>query len=86
MNAKPICVVYIPSDIMGDGRRLINMKDCEAMAKNFEETKPDYHWFIFPDNEYERIEFKTFYEKDFTPVHYEELKKIITDSINNTKQ
>lgn len=77
MEAKPICVVYLP--IMHSGEKM-PWKMCNDMTRDFEERKPDYHWFFIPSDE-EKIEFKVFYEKDFTPIKYEELKQLIQKEI-----
>ena len=82
--AKPICVVYLPENVFPNGK-LVTWKDCNEMIKNFDEAKPDYHWFFFPDNSADKIEFKVFYEKDFTEIKYEELKTLITNAIEETK-
>lgn len=81
--SKPICVIKVSMDAdFGNGQRVnINMLRGElALMLN------DYHVFVLPalvDYEMgnELFEFQVFYEKDFTEIQYEELKKLITESI-----
>lgn len=82
MTARPIVVVKIPMNwsVGRDGRR-INWSDCNEFTKINEELKPDYHWFFILNESITEMEFQVFYEKDFTPIQHEELKKLITDSI-----
>lgn len=80
--SKPICVVYLPSN-MNTGGREIDWSDCRAAQENFEKTKPDYHWFVLIDEDATRVELKVFYEKDFTEIQYQELKNLIEEK---TKQ
>lgn len=83
MTAKPICVVYVSPD--GNGYRSVTWGDCIKMSEHHLKTMPDYHWFFILSNEYVDIEFKVFYEKDFSETKYEELKSIITNAIEQTK-
>ncbi len=83
--AKPICVIKVNMDAdLGGGQRVNLWKIREYMLKEL----MDYHVFVLPNMEDESdiFEFQVFYEKDFTEIQYEELRKLITDSINNLKQ
>lgn len=80
MKVKPICVVYIPDNISDAGIKS-GWSLCNELMEAWNNSKPDYHWFCLIDYNAERIEFKVFHEKDFTPIQYEELKKLIEDSL-----
>lgn len=80
MEAKPICVVYIPFE-SGPNDTLITWSKCSEITSDFDNRKPDYHWFFIPSLTHEIMEFKVFYEKDFTPIKYEELKELIQQSL-----
>ncbi len=61
----------------------------KEITEVFVEQLPDYHVFCFPswrssDEMEGAIEFKVFHEKDFTEIQYEELKKIIEDSLKES--
>ncbi|WP_374440586.1 hypothetical protein [Epilithonimonas sp.] len=51
--------------------------------EGLEERMPDYHVFVVPfDSKNEdAVKFEVFYEKDFTEIQYEELKKIIEETL-----
>lgn len=93
--AKPICVIYFPDHFV-DGiaernwiyeymRFLNGDRDQEDKYKyrGFENFN-DYHWFCFYKQGINEPELKVFYEKDFTEIQFEELKKLITDSIETS--
>lgn len=85
--SKPLCVMYIPSDFaIGSGGKIVSWIDCSEIARFNEKEKPDYYWFVLLNSSIKEIEFKVFYEKDFTPIQYAELKKIIEDAIELQKQ
>ena len=79
-EVKPIVIVYLPENISDNG-----MKSGWTLAgelrEQFQKEMPEYYWFVLIDYNAERIELKVFYEKDFTEITYDELKKIIEDSI-----
>ena len=83
MTAKPIAVVYLPMDL-GSGKNT-TWGDCHVLRDQFEKEKPDYYWLVLLDPEAIKVEIKVFYEKDFTPIQYEELKSLITNAIKQTK-
>jgi hypothetical protein len=85
--AKPICVIYyFPTALAsGSGRE----PDIYKVNEMFREMFPDYHVLAIPSNQSadgscEDIRLQVFHEKDFTEIQYEELKKLITESINQT--
>ena len=84
--SKPIAVIYVPESAFGKNGATVRMSDCMGIMEKFEKEKPDYHWFCFIDYDAPKIELKVFYEKDFSEIQYEELKKLITDAIEQQKQ
>lgn len=85
--AKPICVIYFPyscfishSTIYEIGA-FLNGDDLNGKLKK--ETKfTDYHWFVFYKSGITEPEFRVFYEKDFDEIKFEELKKLVLESVN----
>jgi hypothetical protein len=83
MTAKPICVIKV------DLGRLSPKPDVSDFLPEFGKAcidkMPDYHVFVIPQDDFEDshdvLEFQVFYEKDFTELQYQELKKIIEDSL-----
>jgi hypothetical protein len=45
----------------------------------------NYFWLCFYKASIKEPEIKVFHEKDFTPIQYEELKKMIQEAIDNQK-
>lgn len=94
--AKPIVVLYIPRDGYFSSYHSHEEPSAELMRifnANFGEessnrTFPaywlDYYWLVFPKDEITEPELQVFFEKDFTPIKFEELKKIIEDTLNLT--
>lgn len=89
MSAKPIVVMYLPNHYEGSGW---NANDIMHLLNGFDAGKStatdywsQYYWFVFYNHEVEVPELKVFYEKDFTPIKFEELKAFITDSIKQQK-
>jgi hypothetical protein len=97
MSTKPIVVIYLPENFLfGDDRKNAPMKLMEALNGNFGEKPPnnhvqysdywkDYYWFSFYDYEIEAPRFEVFYEKNFTPIQFEELKTLINNAIEAQK-
>ena len=81
-EAKPICIMRLPDTLMAPGRRHIDYSVCFEIQTDLQKEKPDYYWFVIIDYEIKSIKFEVFYAKDFTEIQFEELKKIIEDSIN----
>lgn len=95
--AKPIVVMYIPRfDYFGprqDGKepasilmRTLNgnygedIKEGESVYQ-MPDFWMDYYWLVFPKDQIDAPMLEVFYEKDFTPISFEELKKFIEDSL-----
>ena len=85
--AQPICVMYVPREFsFTAGGRIVEpldlMKEFNGWGSEgrFEPRAPlgDYRWFCFFKDGITEPELKTFYDKDFTPLQYEELKELIT--------
>lgn len=78
--AKPICLVKV--DI-----RYQKLDIIHEMNYILREKMPDYHVFAIPnyitDEPIDQLEIQVFYEKDFTPIKFEELKKFIEDSLKS---
>jgi hypothetical protein len=66
--AKPIFTVSIHNSA--------TQEDVQRVEEMLINKLPDYHVLIYLSPSEEPI-FKTFYDKDFTEVNYEELKEII---------
>lgn len=84
MTAKPIAVVYLPDNLDVGGMKP-GWDICTELMGQFKKDMPDYYWLVLFDCSVERIELKVFYEKDFSPTTYEELKSLITNAIEQTK-
>ena len=84
MIPKPIVVIYyLPDLLIRSGG---NHTPIHEVNEVFANIFPDYHVLAVPsymsaDGSAEAIELKVFYEKDFTHIQYEELKKMIMDSL-----
>lgn len=83
--AKPICVIYYLPEAFGGEHLAANYRVNEVL----QEKLSDYHVLAIPsrqstDGSCEDLRLQVFHEKDFTEIQYEELKKIITESINQT--
>lgn len=82
---KPICLIKI--DTYGQSNPNSLLSDIRSTL----ETKmPDYYIFVIPitidfEKKNDQIEFQVFYEKDFTPIQYEELKALIISSLPEKK-
>lgn len=90
--AKPIVVLYIPRNYFefpdGDpSQELMRMlngnygEDKDTHKIHYPLYWTDYYWFVFPKEEITEPELQVFYEKDFTPIRFEELKKFIEDAL-----
>ena len=84
MTPKPIVVIKI--DQTKDFGEKAFHETLYRFKKSFEERLPDYHVFVLPlaidyEQPQDPIQLQVFYEKDFTPIQYEELKQIIMDSL-----
>ncbi len=79
--SKPIAIVYFPENI-SMGNDDVNYGEITA---GLNKTYPDYYWFCVPDNNAEKIYLQVFYEKDFTEIQYQELRKLIEKSLQPTE-
>ena len=75
MNAKPIFIVKLPSEM--DGKQVADIWD------ELHDQIKDYHVLVFQTNETKEPEFSVFYEKNFTEVKFDELKDIVKNAIAN---
>ncbi len=76
MNIKPIFTVGLP--------KCANLSDIETLNNKISEKMNDYHVLIYVSNSDGYI-FEVFYEKDFNQVKFDELKKIIKNSLNKNE-
>jgi len=70
---KPIFLIGLPKGT--------NPKQVASIQKNLERKMNDYHILIFTTNNVD-IEFKAFFENNFSKVKYEELKRIVSESVS----
>lgn len=78
-EAKPILLIYIPDDTPGSQHGIR-----EALSEKFN----DYHVLCLPKSHHTMetpVELSVFYPKDFTQIQYDELKTLITNSIEQMK-
>lgn len=80
----PICVIKM--DIESINKRNDANVELPNMQDIFEKSLPDYHVFCLPKYESpnDPVTFEVFHEKDFTDVNFEELRKIISESMNQS--
>lgn len=45
----------------------------------------DYYWLVFPKRDIDEPQLQVFYEKDFTPIKFEELRKFIEETLKAEK-
>lgn len=93
--AKPICVIYFPERFEGvsvdrnwiyEYMQYLNGE--KVASKNYWQHTDywkDYYWFCFYKEDINEPQFDVFYEKDFGEIKFEELKKIVLESIEQTK-
>lgn len=89
---KPIVVMYIPRhgafNKPGDDAPELLMR---ALNRNYGKTSDDgtvytsywdqYYWLVFVKRDIEEPQLQVFYEKDFTPIRFDELKKFIEETL-----
>ena len=46
----------------------------------------DYYWLVFPKQNIDEPQLQVFYEKDFTQIKFDELKKFIEDALAERNQ
>lgn len=91
--AKPIVVMYIPHggafyrsglEAPETLMRVLNGKYGEASDADgilAPDYWLDYYWFVFYKRDIDEPQLQVFYEKDFTPIKFDELKKFIEDTL-----
>lgn len=93
-NAKPIVVIYFPDAYMGgsmdrhwiyDYMNALNGETDNQSKWSLKKDYTDYHWFCFYKDDIREPEFRVFYEKDFTKIQYEELKKMVHDALQQSQ-
>lgn len=73
--AKPIFIVALPYRLSDDR---------EGLRESLNKEMPDYYHLVYSKG-IDEIEFKVFYDKDFTETNYEELKEFVRSEINSLK-
>jgi hypothetical protein len=78
---KPIAVLYVPDSVW------VNDVQTSAgdVTRSFSIAYPDYYWFVWPDSETQTPYLQVFHEKDFTPIQYEELLKLVEQKLEEIK-
>jgi hypothetical protein len=72
--AKPICLIKLPTSVKKE--LALNMMDDLTAKLN------DYHVLTFINEKIETLEIQCFYDKDFIPIEYEQLKAMIEKNLN----
>jgi len=80
--AKPICVIKVDNR-MQDSRGIAPIYEVQRLL---DERLSDYHVLVVPfeqpqDEYYEPMQVQVFHEKDFTEIQYEELKRLVMESL-----
>jgi hypothetical protein len=75
--AKPILFAKIPGEIFQSYDSFREIEEHLRLATNNE-----YHILLTRIDKYRDIEIQVFYEKDFTEVNYEELKRSLMNHSN----
>lgn len=85
--AKPIAVIKVDMESdFGNGQKVNLSEICKALENKIGN---DYYVFAVPlrvPYNSEPIQFQVFHEKDFTEIKYQELKKIIEQSLQSIKK
>lgn len=76
-KVKPIFIVGLQNSI--------NASHIDEISKSIQAVITDYHVLVHTTNN-DNNQFQVFYEKDFNDVKFDELKKIVSDSLNNSNQ
>lgn len=80
---KPICLLKFNEDRIALSRPMLALSE---LFEIFSKLMPDYHVLCtYVDNLEALFDVQVFHEKDFTEIQYEELKKLIENSINSRK-
>ena len=75
--AKPIFIIESPI--------IQTREEFDRMQKTLQNELNDYH-VLMVSSDRDEFNFEVFYDKDFTHVNYDELKKIIYDKLNQDNQ
>lgn len=87
-TVKPIVVIYYYQELLvTNGGKKMGITEVNEI---FKEMFPEYYTLAIPSNlstdgSCEDIRLQVFYEKDFTPIQYEELKKMVQESLPKPK-
>lgn len=92
--SKPIAIIYFPDifdPVLKSGwiyeyMAALNGESVDPGKWNFKHDYSDYHWFCFYKYDIQEPQIQVFHEKDFTEIQYQELKKIIQDSLPKHSQ
>lgn len=99
--AKPIVVMYIPehgyftTPNMNASEAAIKLtrtlnggfgQPMEDPGITYPDYWKDYYWLVFPKCDIDEPQLQVFYDKDFTPIKFEELKKFIEDALRERNQ
>jgi hypothetical protein len=92
-EVQPICVIYLPTESYpyetfksAKPFQLMNEFNGWNNPERIREPLGGYLWFCFYKDSITEPEFKVFYEKDWDEIGFEELKKLVTDSINKNAE
>lgn len=76
---KPICLIRIDMEAL---RSHSNPPTIPELQEIFKEEWQDYHVLVLPLYLSDQtVELEVFYEKDFTEIQYEELRKYIEEKL-----
>jgi len=86
MDVKPICVIYYLPEIMSPpSGKMYSVYEVNEMFRNI---FTDYFTFAIPshlsaDGSCEDVRLEVFHPKDFTPIQFKELEKLIKEAVDN---
>lgn len=75
--AKPIFTIGVPIIYVSDRHELM-----KTLQKDMADRYSDYYVLLYPSFKDEPV-FQVFYEKDMIDINFDELKQIITTTMNN---
>lgn len=90
-KTKPIVVMYLPNHYGDSGWKaetvmtLLNGGYGDLFHPDYTVTDywTQYYWLCFYNHEIKVPELKVFYDKDFTPINFQELKVFIEEKLKN---
>ena len=77
MSAKPIFIVLVPV--------VVKANIVIALYEHISGIVDDYHVLVFKSSHVEKMEFKTFYDENFTESNFTELKELVISFMDNKK-